>query len=200
MLSRFCSVARRSPRAVLPPRAAAHRFLTTHNTITDHATGKVITLTDPKHPEIADYQQPTPVLAQDKDPYAKWDDPQNRRNFNDPLHSDEDLYDIWSPDYFQFVSDRTALKHNAIFFLLVFGFGAAIWYFELNPEKPAMPRSFPYGGLAKELGSGGDEDDEFYRVKPDHTAESELGFLAADDLVAANQQAYIDANADFLRA
>lgn len=176
------------------------RCLTTQNTITDHATGKVITLTHPDHPEYADYPRIEPVLAQDKDPYAKYDDPQNRRNLNDPVNINDDLYDMWSPDYFQFVSDKTALKHNGIFFSLIIGFGTAIWYFELNPAKPAMPRSFPSGGLAKELGSGNDKDDEFYRVKPDTNAEQELGVLANDDNIKQQTEAYLKANADFVKA
>ena len=28
---------------------------------------------------------------------------------------DEDMLDLWSPDYYDHVSDSTALKHNAIF-------------------------------------------------------------------------------------
>ncbi|ABN67629.1 predicted protein [Scheffersomyces stipitis CBS 6054] len=182
------------------PRVSAFRSLTTKTTITDHATGRVITLTDPNRPEIGDYPDFTPQLAQDKDPYAKYDDPQNRRNLNDPVSINDDLYDIWSPDYYQFVSDKTALKHNAIFFSLVFGFGATIWYFQLNPEKPAMPRSFPFGGLAKELGSGSAEDDYFYRVKADTTAEQELGFLGADNDTVANKDSYISQNSDFIKA
>lgn len=176
------------------------RSITTKTTITDHATGRVITLADPAHPERADYKNPPIVLAQDKDPYQKYDDPQNRRNLNDPLHMDDDLYDMWSPDYFQFVSDKTALKHNAIFFSLVFGFGAAIWYFELNPAKPAAPRSFPFGGLAKELGSTTDDDVKYYRVKPDETAEQELGFLPNDPAIASQKEAYVAENEAFIKA
>lgn len=194
MISRL---ALRSLRTVPRP---AIRTLTTKTTITDQSTGKVITLSDPQHPEIADYPNVAPRLAQDRDPYQKYDDPQNRRNFDEPLNINDDLYDMWSPDYFQFVSDKTALKHNAIFFSLVFGFGALIYYFELNPAKPAMPRSFPFGGLAKELGSGDEKDDEFYRVKPDTTAEQELGFLASDDTVAQQKEAYLKENADFIKA
>ncbi|ODV80149.1 uncharacterized protein CANTADRAFT_64727 [Suhomyces tanzawaensis NRRL Y-17324] len=178
----------------------AVRFLTTKTTITDQNDGRVITLTDPNRPEIADYPNPKPVLAQSKDPYAKYDDQQNRRNLNDPVNIDDDLYDMWSPDYYDFVSDKTALKHNAIFFSLVFGFGATIWYFQLNPEKPAMPRSYPFGGLAKELGSGSKEDEYFYRVKPDTTAEQELGFLSNDSEIETQQKAYEAANADFIKA
>lgn len=124
------------------------------------------------------------MFAQDKDPYAKYDFQQLRRNKDEPLNIDDDLYDMWSPDRFTFVSDNTALKHNAIFFGLVFAFGGVIAYFQLNPEKPAMPRSFPNNGLAKELGSGKDLDDYFYKVKSDETA-AEAGVLAADEDVKA---------------
>lgn len=177
---------------------ASIRLLTTKTTITDHATGKVITLADPEHPELADYQNPKPVLAQTKDPYAKYDFQQLRRNKNEPLNIDDDLYDMWSPDYYQFVSDKTALKHNAVFFSLVIGFGLSIYFFELNPEKPAMPRSFPYGGLAKELGSGSAETDYFYRVKPDEAAEA-AGILPEDADIKNQRATYEQANADFIK-
>lgn len=174
------------------------RTLTTKSTITEHTTGRIITLTDPNRPELGDYPNPAPQLAQNKDPYAKYDDQQNRRNLNDPMNFDDDYYDMWSPDYFQPVSDKTALLHNGIFFSLFFGFGAAIYYFELNPEKPAMPRSYPFNGLAKELGSGKSEDDGFYQVKPDTTAEKEIEFLPADKALFANSESYKAANAEFI--
>jgi NADH dehydrogenase (ubiquinone) 1 beta subcomplex subunit 8 len=173
---------------------------TTVDSIVDHTTGRVIKLTDVNRPEIGDYPNPPPRLAQSRDPYAKYDDPQNRRNLNDPVNIDDDFYDMWSPDYFQPVSDKTALLHNGIFFSLIFGFGAAIWYFQLNPEKPAMPRSYPFGGLAKELGSASEETDKFYRVKPDTTAEQQLGFLPDDSQIAQAQQSYEAENAGFIKA
>lgn len=175
------------------------RALTTKTSITDHLTGKVIPLADPARPELADYQNPEPELAQLRDPYAKYDFQQMRRNKDEPMSIDDDLYDMWSPDYYQFVSDKTALKQNGIFFGVVLGFGALIAYFQLNPEKPAMPRSFPYNGLAKDLGSGADKDDYFYKVRTDSTADA-LGTLADDSEIAAQKEAYLLANADFFKA
>lgn len=172
---------------------------TTRDSIVD-SYGKIIKLSNVNRPEMGDYPDYKPQLAQDKDPYAKYDDQQNRRNINDPVNIDDDYYDMWSPDYFQPVSDKTALWHNAIFFSLVFGFGATIWYFQLNPEKPAMPRSYPFGGLAKDLGSGSEETDYFYRVKPDTTAEQQLGFLANDSQIDSARKAYEKENADFINA
>lgn len=175
------------------------RSLTTETTITDHATGRVIKLTDPAHPELADYPNPKPELAQDKDPYAKYDFPQMRRNYGDKLNIDDDLYDMWSPDYFQFVSDSTALKHNAIFFSTILALAGAVYFLELNPEKPAMPRAYPYNGLAKDLGSGSEKTDYFYKVRTDEGA-AELGVLSEDDDVKAQRVAYEEANSDFIKA
>lgn len=195
--------ARAVARSATTPRLMALRTynhapnLTTQTTLTDHVTGEVITLADPSRPELGAYQNPPIQLAQDKDPYGKYDFPQLRRNFNEPLHSDEDLYDIWSPDYMQPVSDATALKHNAIFFSLFFGVAAAVAFFELNPEKPAMPRSFPYNGLAEFLGSGSEKDDFFYQVRPD-TSANQAGVLADDSDVNTQREAYLRDNAGFI--
>lgn len=184
---------------LLRPSLNGVRCLTTETTITDQATGRVIKLTDPAHPELADYPNVKPELAQNKDPYAKYDFPQLRRNFGDKLNINDDMYDMWSPDYFQFVSDKTALKHNAIFFSTILALAAGIYFFELNPEKPAMPRSFPYNGLAKDLGSGSEKTDYFYKVKTDDNAAA-AGVLPDDADVKAQQTAYEEANAEFIKA
>lgn len=197
MLSVWRKSATLSFRAVGPRMT---RSLTTKTTITDQSTGRVITLTDPERPELADYPNPKPEFAQFKDPYAKYDDQQNRRNLNEPVNIDDDLYDMWSPDVFNHTSDSTALKHNAIFFSAVLGLGALVWMFELNPAKPAMPRSFPYGGLAKSLGAGDEESEAMYRVKPDTTAEQELGMLPPDSALAEQREAYEKENAEFIGA
>lgn len=175
------------------------RTLTTDTHLTDHLTGETIKMSNPSRPQIADYPNIEPKLALSRDPYAKYDFQQMRRNKGEPLSIDDDLYDMWSPDYYQFVSDKTALKHNALFFSVIFGLAGLVVYFELNPEKPAMPRSFPYNGLAKSLGSGDDESDFFYRVKPDTTAEA-AGVLVEEEQVAAQKQAYLAANQDFFKA
>ncbi|KAI5960920.1 hypothetical protein KGF57_001852 [Candida theae] len=172
----------------------------TKATIYDQVTGKTIVLTDPEHPELADYKNPPPVLAQKKDPYVKYDDQQNRRNLNDPVNIDEDLYDIWSPDYYDFVSDSTALKHNGIFFGLLFGIAGVVAYFQLNPEKPAMIRSFPYNGLADALGATSKENASFYQNKPDLDAEKECGVLPEESDVASNRDSYEKSNASFINA
>ncbi|GEQ71984.1 hypothetical protein JCM33374_g5670 [Metschnikowia sp. JCM 33374] len=175
------------------------RSVTTKTTITDHLTGETIKLTDPKHPQYADYPNVEPRFASSRDPYATYDFQQLRRNKNEPMNIDEDMYDMWSPDYYQFVSDKTALKHNGIFLSLFIGFGLVIAFGEINPEKPAMPRSYPYNGLAKSLGSADEATDYFYRVRPDETAEA-AGILADDVSLASQEEAFKKANPDFFSA
>ncbi|CAN3362525.1 hypothetical protein DICA3_F08130 [Diutina catenulata] len=178
-------------------RRSAVRYVST--TEIDHTNGRVVKLSDPNQPSYGDYPYVAePELAQNKDPYKTYDDQQNRRNLNDPVNINDDLYDMWSPDYFQPVSDKTALKHNGIFFGLVFGFGAMIAYFQLNPEKPAMPRSFPNNGLAASLGAGKD-DAELYQVRADKEADS-LPVLDGDKDVQQQTQAYIASNKEFISA
>ncbi|RCK55368.1 hypothetical protein Cantr_04285 [Candida viswanathii] len=174
--------------------------VTTKTTIYDQTNGRTIQLADPDHPELADYKNPEFVLKQTLDPYAKYDDPQNRRNLNDPMHIDEDMLDMWSPDYYDYVADSVALKHNAIFFGSIAGIAAIIYYFELYPEKPAMIRSFPYNGLADALGATSKENAPFYQNKPDLTAEQELGVLPADNDITQNKQLYEKENADFIKS
>ena len=116
------------------------------------------------------------------------------------MHIDEDMLDLWSPDYYDHVSDSTALKHNAIFFGLIFGISAVIAYFQLNPEKPAMIRSFPYNGLADALGATSEETAPFYQNKPDLTAEKECGILPADNDITNNQAAYKKENSEFIKS
>ncbi|KAI5965271.1 uncharacterized protein KGF55_001491 [Candida pseudojiufengensis] len=102
-------------------------------TYADHGKTMIQSFPDPSKWE--DF--PNPQLAQDKDPYKKYDDPQNRRNLNDPVHTEEDMYDIWSPDHYDFISDSRALKQNLIFFGSIFGIAFTILYFHLNPDQQA---------------------------------------------------------------
>lgn len=175
------------------------RTITTKNTIVDQVTGKTIKLADPNHPEFGDYENPEPLYAQDRDPYAKYDFQQMRRNFGERLRIDDDMYDMWSPDRFNHTPDLTALKHLGIFFGSVIALAYGVYFFELNPEKPAAPRSYPYNGLAKALGSGSPEQDYFYKVKSDPHAE-DAGVLSSDSDIEYNRKVYENENADFFKA
>lgn len=69
---------------------------------------------------------------------------------------------MWSPDRYDAVPDSVAIRNNVIFFALIAGFSATMYYF-FYPERVATPRSYPHGGLYKALG-GTEETKEIYGV------------------------------------
>lgn len=66
------------------------------------------------------------------------------------LHEQEELYSMWGPDA-PHVPPPTALLHFTIATLGFVTFGFACKYI-LIPERPSIPRQYPYDGLVKELG------------------------------------------------
>ncbi|RLV93355.1 hypothetical protein JA1_002537 [Spathaspora sp. JA1] len=206
MLSRLGFNSARLVSSSITPMAGSRSFATATRilnskkpaTIFDPYTNKTIVLTDPEQPELGDWKDPVPQFAQKKDPYVKYDDQANRRNFNDPMHSQEDLYDIWSPDVYDHVTTKTAIKYNLIFFGSLFAIGYGVYYMEWTPAKPAMIRSFPYNGLATSLGARGDEDAHMYQARPDLTAEAECGILEDDSEVVKQKESYIKNNIKFI--
>jgi len=108
-------------------------------------------------------------LYYNRDPYAPWDDKQNRRNFNEPLHEDEDILNLWSPEYYQYVDDKTAVKWVSYFFLTIAGFSGFCYMF-LYPKRVAVPRNYPHDGLSRALGAKNAEEAEIYGARVDKTA------------------------------
>lgn len=104
-----------------------------------------------------------------RDPYAGWDDKQNRRNFNEPLHQDDDILNLWSPEYYDTVSDGTAVRWVSYFFLSIAGlFGVCYTFF--YPERRAVPRNYPHDGLSRALGARTPEEAEYLGARVDKTA------------------------------
>ncbi|ODV96792.1 hypothetical protein PACTADRAFT_48607 [Pachysolen tannophilus NRRL Y-2460] len=121
----------------------------------------------PKEYHYVDYPKIKAINYQKRDPYLKYDDQQNRRNFNEPLHPNADALDMWSPDYFDFISDRVGIRWFLTLFAVI-GAGSGIIYFgNFYPDRPVYPRTYPHGGLAKDLGSRTDEDAHLYAARID---------------------------------
>ncbi|ODV91243.1 hypothetical protein CANCADRAFT_31944 [Tortispora caseinolytica NRRL Y-17796] len=95
--------------------------------------------------------------AQFKDPYAKYDDPQLRRNFGDYMPENAELYDFWSPEMSN-VDMKKGGRDLAIFVASILGF-TGLCYTVFAPERPAVKRSYP-DGLYKELGGYSDGSDK----------------------------------------
>ncbi|KAH9959587.1 hypothetical protein BC827DRAFT_1156164 [Russula dissimulans] len=106
-------------------------------------------------PQLNGYPQLPDVSRQSLPPNGWWD-PQMRRNFGDTMHEHEELYSMWGPDI-PHVDPSTALRHFAIAVSGFVTFGLLCKY-ALVPDRPAVPRQYPFDGLVKE--SGGLEENK----------------------------------------
>lgn len=92
---------------------------------------------------------PPPQKRSLRDPYGDWWDKQERRNYGEPLHEDNDTLAVFSlEEYTHFTPGKGWILFGT--FWAVFGSGCALTYY-LRPDKPSAPRTFP-NGLEKELG------------------------------------------------
>ncbi|KAA1467639.1 hypothetical protein DENSPDRAFT_832745 [Dentipellis sp. KUC8613] len=103
-----------------------------------------------RDPQLDGYPQLPDVSRQTLPPKNNWWDWQMRRNFNDTMHEQEELYSMWGPDI-PHVKPSVALRHFSIAVLGFVSFGFLCKY-ALVPERPAVARDYPFDGLVKELG------------------------------------------------
>ncbi|KAL1926412.1 hypothetical protein VTP01DRAFT_5741 [Rhizomucor pusillus] len=108
------------------------------------STGEVV-----KDPQIGDYPNLPRWSAQERGPYGWWD-PQDKRNFGETVHEEDELMGVWAPDLHTY-SPYKALAQLGLFAGVITAFS----YFVYNtyPERPAEKRTYPYNGLKAELGS-----------------------------------------------
>ncbi|EPS30893.1 hypothetical protein PDE_05846 [Penicillium oxalicum 114-2] len=95
------------------------------------------------------YQNPPRVKRQFRDPYGGWWDKQEKRNFGEPVHEDNEILGVFSPEQYSHVSSRRAFHHLGVFvatFLSLCGV-VSLYY----PDKPSVPKVY-VDGLEKELG------------------------------------------------
>lgn len=98
------------------------------------------------------YINPPPVKRQFRDPYGDWDDKQERRNYGEPVHEDNDILCMFSPEEYTHVTSGKALFQIGCFAAAVLGLCGVVSMF--YPDKPTVPREFE-GGLDRELGGPG---------------------------------------------
>ncbi|KAI5122768.1 hypothetical protein M0805_009850 [Coniferiporia weirii] len=104
--------------------------------------------TPAKDPQLGDYPQLPDVSRGVLPPTGWWDD-QMRRNFGDTLHEKDEIYSMWGLDVPK-VSPKTALFQFGVAASL---FGSIMLFaYLVTPEMPAVPRSYPFDGLVRELG------------------------------------------------
>lgn len=87
-----------------------------------------------------------------RDPYDDWWDKQERRNYGEPVHEDNDILGVFSTEPYRHFSSGWGAVLLGTFVASVFTLcGVVSVYY---PDKPSVPRTFP-GGLEKELGGPG---------------------------------------------
>ncbi|OJJ48078.1 hypothetical protein ASPZODRAFT_92305 [Penicilliopsis zonata CBS 506.65] len=84
-----------------------------------------------------------------RDPYGGWWDRQEKRNFGEPVHEDNEILGVFSPEQYTHVTARKGFLSLGTFVVTFLGFCGVVSYF--YPDKPSAPRTFP-DGLEKELG------------------------------------------------
>ncbi|KAF3929831.1 hypothetical protein ABW20_dc0100204 [Dactylellina cionopaga] len=128
--------------APTPPPSQLPRLLTGNPEIDDPGMNDGYSIT-----------QPPPIKRQFRDPYQKWWDPQERRNYGEPLHEDEDMLGIFTPYEYTAATPKRAAISFACFVAVALGVCGTIYQF--YPDKPAVPREFPDNGLERALGGKG---------------------------------------------
>ncbi|KAL1981700.1 hypothetical protein VTN96DRAFT_2314 [Rasamsonia emersonii] len=95
------------------------------------------------------YPNPPAIKRQFRDPNADWWDKQERRNFGEPVHEDNDILGVFSPEPYTHVTPGKAFLSIGTFVATFLGLCGVVSL--LYPDKPSAPRTFP-DGLEKELG------------------------------------------------
>ncbi|SNX85777.1 uncharacterized protein MEPE_04486 [Melanopsichium pennsylvanicum] len=100
-------------------------------------------------PQLGDYPN-LPFISQQSRKYSpKWWDPQEKRNFGETPHEQDDVLSVWAPDVHA-VPASSALRQFLVAIGVVVLFASTVY--AATPEKPALPRTYPRDGLATELG------------------------------------------------
>ncbi|KAI8981849.1 hypothetical protein BDF20DRAFT_863590 [Mycotypha africana] len=107
-------------------------------------TGEIL-----EDPQIGDYPNLPRYSAQTRGPYG-WDDPQDKRNFGETLHEEDELFGVWAPDLHHYSPYKALFQFGLA--TAIFATFAGIVY-KTYPDKPAVPRTYPYNGLTEEFGA-----------------------------------------------
>ncbi|KAH8676662.1 hypothetical protein BGZ60DRAFT_526098 [Tricladium varicosporioides] len=95
------------------------------------------------------YDNPPPIMRQFRDPHADWWDKQERRNYGEPVHEDNDILGMFSPEEYTHFKPGWGAILLGTFVAGVFTLcGVVSIYY---PDKPSYPKEYE-GGLEKELG------------------------------------------------
>ncbi|CAI7571072.1 unnamed protein product [Penicillium bialowiezense] len=95
------------------------------------------------------YPNPPREKRAHRDPYGGWWDAQEKRNFGEPVHEDNEILGVFSPEQYTHVSAGKGFFHLGCFVVAFLGLVGVV---SLNyPDKPSVPKTY-VDGLEKELG------------------------------------------------
>ncbi|KAI5927554.1 hypothetical protein F4810DRAFT_648319 [Camillea tinctor] len=144
-------------------RSASRRLpLVQHRTfLPRYAEKELIDQKYPDYPDLTEaedpgmnggYINPARIKRQFRDPHADWWDKQERRNFGEPIHEDNDVLGMFTPYTYTWATPGKAWAQVASFIVTFLG---VCWVVStLYPDKPSYPREFE-DGLVRELGGAG---------------------------------------------
>jgi len=95
------------------------------------------------------FVNPPAIKRSLRDPYADWWDKQERRNFGEPVHEDNDVLGVFSTEPYTHARPLKAALSFGTFVLATLG--VCVVVYQYYPDKPSIARTFP-DGLAAELG------------------------------------------------
>lgn len=93
------------------------------------------------------YPNPPPVKRQFRDPHAKYWDQQERRNYGEPIHEDNDVLGMFTTEAYTWTTPGWGAVLFATFIASVVGLAVVVN--ATKPDKPAVAREFD---LTEELG------------------------------------------------
>ncbi|KAJ2904810.1 nadh:ubiquinone oxidoreductase subunit [Zalerion maritima] len=110
-------------------------------------------LTDKEDPGMnGGYVNPPLVPRQFRDPYADWWDPEERRNFGEPVHEENDIIGILSPHLYTWTTTGKGLLQIGTFIATFLGLCGCVYY--TYPDRVSYPKEYE-NGLQRELGGPG---------------------------------------------
>lgn len=98
------------------------------------------------------YVNPPAIPRQFRDPYADWWDKQERRNYGEPVHEDNDILGMFSPEEYTHFKPGWGAFCLGTFIVTFLGLVTVVGF--NYPDMPAVRRGYE-GGLDRELGGEG---------------------------------------------
>lgn len=95
------------------------------------------------------YINPPREKREFRDPYGEWWDKQERRNFGEPVHEDNDILGRFSPYPYTHFSSQRGLVLWAGFLGCIATLSGAVYL--TYPDRPSFPKEYA-DGLEAELG------------------------------------------------